>query len=1007
MNVFVYAWHDLGKNRTRSLFAVGGVLVSIFLLSAVSILNDSLSYSYLDLATNKSGSSDIIFTRTIEADLNFDPFFEDNIIPSRLAGMEEINEFYPRIMMPVSVQRWDRPDIWETIIFYGLDVAKETMNDDLGQLWVLDENGTRVSTFDGAIPAGHCIVLERTAEELNVSVGDSINCSYTTNRQSFVIDAICEQDLKFTLVENNLIITDLDVAQAFFNKPGQINYVQATLANPERVYDSRDYESTLVRLRAIGADIQDRIGFDYQVTLPKLMELEISEYIMTGISTMFWFITLLSMLITGILINGILSTSVEERIREFGIFRTLGGRKWFNLRLILLEGVILSVVGTSLGVLLAITAVPWILPVLFDAFEVWTQPIPFIVLPESVFLSFAIGISISLVVSAFPALKTARIKITEAIQPFKHEQGQYKIHKEGSANTKAIVAGLSIATIGAILFIIFPQVIVSGQPALIVSIFVGLLFAILIGLVFASVAIIPAIEQGFSWLFRPLVKKYHPIIQTSLKRYRRRNTGTILMFAVSFAFIFFVTTRIEIDTQNTETIFEFQYGSDIVLVNRGQPGSGRALTKDIQEIIAEHPAVAQTAPTCYNTFDVQSILSVFDITGEGGGFDIDELSADMDMGGGGMMMDGGGGGGGNAQDMMNQMEGSNFDIMSLFGSGINKYDVEVSDLAYINDVTVGLVGVDREYVEISNPDYFTWHDSDISAFDTIFSDNFTCILGKSVADRLMKTTGDQVRFRVYDADGDELENTNLVFTIAGVSAGMPGYWNFRASAYSVWNGGCMVSMDTYARIMDWWPDAQLALAPDQRDDAELTIDKVFIQLNDHSSEAIQDFKFYLEDEFGDYYDFLIDDAITYINMSQETNQTISLIMEIILMFTVIICLFGLLASMYATILERTLEIGILRAIGMKSHEVRRMFLVESMCTLLAAGIMGMLIGSVTAYLLASQTALLTEVPVLFTPPWGTILRVFGVSIALGIGGMYGILRGLSRMTIMDIFRQTF
>jgi len=52
-------------------------------------------------------------------------------------------------------------------------------------------------------------------------------------------------------------------------------------------------------------------------------------------------------------------------------------------------------------------------------------------------------------------------------------------------------------------------------------------------------------------------------------------------------------------------------------------------------------------------------------------------------------------------------------------------------------------------------------------------------------------------------------------------------------------------------------------------------------------------------------------------------------MNIVLFFTIVICRFGLLSAMYSTILERTLEIGIIRALGMKRYQVRRIFLAES------------------------------------------------------------------------------
>ncbi|MHA1297547.1 MAG: FtsX-like permease family protein [Promethearchaeota archaeon] len=52
-------------------------------------------------------------------------------------------------------------------------------------------------------------------------------------------------------------------------------------------------------------------------------------------------------------------------------------------------------------------------------------------------------------------------------------------------------------------------------------------------------------------------------------------------------------------------------------------------------------------------------------------------------------------------------------------------------------------------------------------------------------------------------------------------------------------------------------------------------------------------------------------------------------MEVINWFAIVTAIFGLISSMYAVMLERKFEIGILRALGMKIRNVRNLFLIES------------------------------------------------------------------------------
>jgi len=111
--------------------------------------------------------------------------------------------------------------------------------------------------------------------------------------------------------------------------------------------------------------------------------------------------------------------------------------------------------------------------------------------------------------------------------------------------------------------------------------------------------------------------------------------------------------------------------------------------------------------------------------------------------------------------------------------------------------------------------------------------------------------------------------------------------------------------------------------------------------------------------------------------------------------------------MYAIILERKFEIGILRSMGMKSKDVRNLFLIESVIILLSSGTMGTIIGTYCAFLMETNLGLFTEMPIVFAIPVDVLFRVFSISIIAGVIGMYLILIKLSRQSVMDIFRQTF
>jgi ABC-type antimicrobial peptide transport system permease subunit len=206
----------------------------------------------------------------------------------------------------------------------------------------------------------------------------------------------------------------------------------------------------------------------------------------------------------------------------------------------------------------------------------------------------------------------------------------------------------------------------------------------------------------------------------------------------------------------------------------------------------------------------------------------------------------------------------------------------------------------------------------------------------------------------------------------------------------------MVSLDNYIRLMDienpWSPD--------------MVIDKAFIKLIDDSEDTIGTTKEEIQDIVRDK-EFFLDDAISKVKLMQQTFDRQSALMEIILWFAIIIAIFGLVSTMYAVMLERKFEIGILRSMGMKTRNVRNLFLIESLIIMLSSGTMGTIIGTYCAYLMETNLALITEMPVVFSIPVDVLFRVFSLSIFFGILGIYIILIKLSRQSVMDIFRQTF
>ena len=158
---------DMKRDKAKLFFGVGGIAISIFLLTAIGMLNDTMSYNYVKMVTNTTGASDIMITKTIDLDLTFDPFFDETIIDNKLHDINGVEELFPRIMMLAKVSS-DNINSTGTLQIYGIDFYKEANNGHMGNLNLVNEEGRETGEIYNSEPGmGECVLLWIVADLLN------------------------------------------------------------------------------------------------------------------------------------------------------------------------------------------------------------------------------------------------------------------------------------------------------------------------------------------------------------------------------------------------------------------------------------------------------------------------------------------------------------------------------------------------------------------------------------------------------------------------------------------------------------------------------------------------------------------------------------------------------------------------------------------------------------------------------------------------------------------------
>ncbi len=130
--------------------------------------------------------------------------------------------------------------------------------------------------------------------------------------------------------------------------------------------------------------------------------------------------------------------------------------------------------------------------------------------------------------------------------------------------------------------------------------------------------------------------------------------------------------------------------------------------------------------------------------------------------------------------------------------------------------------------------------------------------------------------------------------------------------------------------------------------------------------------------FGKPNDFAVFTQDTMVDLYNQITGAAYLVMVVISSIGLLVGGIGVMNIMLVSVKERTREIGIRKAIGARSADILKQFLIEAVFLTGAGGILGILIGFLIAFIVKAATPLPASVT-----PWSVLLGL-GVSISVGL-----------------------
>ena len=134
----------------------------------------------------------------------------------------------------------------------------------------------------------------------------------------------------------------------------------------------------------------------------------------------------------------------------------------------------------------------------------------------------------------------------------------------------------------------------------------------------------------------------------------------------------------------------------------------------------------------------------------------------------------------------------------------------------------------------------------------------------------------------------------------------------------------------------------------------------------------------LKRRHNDVLDFEIQIPIQLLKQQQKTKQIFNIVLIIIAGISLLIGGIGIMNIMLASVLERTKEIGIIRAIGATKEDVILQFLSESVLISVGGGIIGIILGVIGAYIIEIVSGIETVLSI------NSIMISFFIAVIVGL-----------------------
>jgi putative ABC transport system permease protein len=420
------ALRGMAARKLRALSTVLAVLLGVGLVAGTYILTDTINRSFDEIFETALEGTDVVVTpkEVVRSDTDEPPAFRASLLP-RVERVDGVEKAAGGIFSLVRITDAKGDPISQG---FAPQFAISAMEKPFDTLTYVAGRAPR--------KASEAAIDESNAEREGFEVGDALGVVGEGPLKRFEIVGINKLGDTSGGGSSSVTLT-LPEAQRITGKRGKLDSISiAAAAGAEPVELQRRIaravpSSVQVETAAENAqretdEIQSDLGF-----------LKIALLVFAGVS----------LVVGGFLIFNTFSITVAQRIREFGLLRTLGASRGQVLGSVLIEALLVGLVGSLLGLLAGIGCAEGINAV-FKAFGIDLPNTGLVLETRTVVVSLILGLAITLLSALAPALRATRVSpmaaLLEAALPESRRRGRIS----AAIATLLGVGGLAMLLLG-------------------------------------------------------------------------------------------------------------------------------------------------------------------------------------------------------------------------------------------------------------------------------------------------------------------------------------------------------------------------------------------------------------------------------------------------------------------------------------------------------------------------------------------------------------------------------